>query len=356
VRIGIAIAAALALAVVAFLGLRSVLDDGGADDAAREAATLLEGDGAGLEDRLSGAGLDVTGEEAFSGGEWSLDAEMPPPAEPPEDASTHTLSAGGTATLVLPDTVGESDRDLLLYGDAGRHELPLSFQLELSRGEDGWEAESVTIEDPYPRPPDPEDAELGGLAGTARNAVDSALSLLGPGFYEQPDVYATETEAPKEEWLAARAGNDRSYPPYLVEVPERNLITGPVDRALVVAIGCEYNTADAELEVVRPARDAPDVSTSGHLQVAEFAGLATLRPTDLNCRRGHPPDLPLEVAFGAQLTRSRLSADSEWRVTRLMLEFEGAEPRDIYSVAEETTGDTRDAEEFAADLAGSVPE
>ena len=353
-KVGIGIAAALALAVVAFFGLRSVLDDGGADDAATEAASLIEGDSASLEDRLSEAGLEVDGEEAFSGGEWSIETAEPPRAEPAGDASSDTVSAEGTASLTLPETVGEADRELLLYG-ATEHELPVTFEIELAEGEDGWQAESVTVEDPYPRPPEPEESELGGLVGTARDAAHSALSLLGPGFYEQPDVYATKTEAPKDEWLAARAGNDRSYPPYLVEVPQSDLITGPVDRALVVATGCEYNTAAADLEVVEPAREAPDASPSGHLQVAEFIGLATLRPTNLSCRRGDPPDLPLRIAFGAQLARSRLSADSEWKVTRLMLEFPGAEPRDVYSVAAETTGDEREADEFAADLVEAVP-
>ena len=354
-KVGIAIAAALALALFAFIGLRSVLDDGGADEAAADAALALEGDGSELERRLEEIGLDVEGGEAFDGGEWSLDTTEPPPAEPEGDSSTDTVSATGTATLTLPRAVGESGRELLLY-DAAEHELPDEYELTLRKGDDGWEAESVTIEDPYPRPPEPEDSELAGLAGNAREAAHSALSLLGPGFYEQPDVYATATEAPKDEWLAARAGNDVSYPPYLVEVPESDLITGPVDRALVVAIGCEYNTADAALEFVEPADDTPDATPSGHLQVAEFVGLATLRPTDLVCRRGDPPDLPLRVAIGAQVARSRLSADSEWKVTRLMLEFPGAEPRDVYSVAPETTGDERDAAEFAADLAGAVPE
>jgi hypothetical protein len=276
-----------------------------------------------------------------------------PPAEPEGDAETDTVSARGTATLTLPPTAGEAERDLLLY-EATRHELPLEYEITLAEGEDGWEAESIEIADPYARPAEPEEAELAGLAGTARRTVDSALSLLGPGLYEQPDVYATSAEASADEWLAARANNDSSYPPYLVDVPQSDLITGPVDRALVVAMGCEYNTADAELDVVEPASDSPDGSPAGHLQVAEFIGLATLRPTAVTCRRGRPPELPLQVAFGAQFARSRLDADSEWRATRLTVEFPGAEPRDVYSVAPETTGDERDPAEFTADLAESV--
>lgn len=353
-KIGIAIAAALALAVVAFLGLQSVLDDDGAGSATTEAVGAIEGDGSQLEQRLQEIGLDVEGEEAFEGGEWSLETSAPPEPEPEGDATTETVSATGTARLTLPGTVGESDRELLLY-DETQKELPLSFDLKLVKGEDGWEAESVTIDDPYVRPAAPETSELGGLAGTARRAVDSALSLLGPGFYEQPDVYATATDASPKAWLEARAHNDQSFPPYLVEVPQRSLITGPVDRALVVAMGCEYNTADAELEVVQSAEGAPDGSPTGHLQVAEFIGLATLRPTNVTCRHGGPPELPVRVAFGAQMARSRLSADSPWRVTRLTLEFPGAEPRDIYSVAPDTTGDEREAAEFTADLAESVP-
>ena len=353
-KIGIGIAAALALAVFAFLGLRSVLDDDGAGAATTDAFGAIEGDGSQLEQRLQEIGLDVEGEEAFQGGEWSLETSAPPEPEPGDGATTETVSATGTARLTLPETVGESDRELLLYEES-EEELPLSFDLKLVKGDDGWKAESVAIDDPYARPAEPEASELGGLAGTARRAVDSALSLLGPGFYEQPDVYATATDASPKAWLDARAHNDQSYPPYLVEVPQRSLITGPVDRALVVAIGCEYNTADAELKVVQAAKGAPDGSPAGHLQVAEFLGLATLRPTNVTCRRGSPPDLPIQVAFGAQMARSRLSADSPWRVTRLTLEFPGAEPRDIYSVAAETTGDEREAAEFTADLAESVP-
>jgi hypothetical protein len=355
VKIGIAIVAALALAVVAFLGLRSVLDDGGADEAAQDAAQLIEGDGATLDDRLSEAGLELEGEEVFEGGEWSIDTTEPPPAEPEDDASSDTVSATGTATLRLPESVGEAGRDLLLYGADTEHELPVRFDVRLVEGDDGWEAESVIVDDPYARPPVPDGSELGGLAGTARKAADSALSLLGPGFYVQPDVYATSTEASKEEWLDARAGNDASYPPYLVDVPQSDLITGPVDRALVVAMGCEYNTADATLGDLEAALGAIDATAAGHLQVAEFVGTASLRPTALSCRRGSPPDLPIRVRVGAQLARSRLTADSEWKVVRLALEFPGADARDVYSVAPETTGDERDAAEFVGNLAEGVP-
>jgi hypothetical protein len=351
VKIGIAIAAALALAVIAFLGLRSVLDDGGAADATTEAAGAIEGDGGGLEQRLQEIGIDVEGEEAFQGGEWSIETTEPPAAE--GDGGTDTVSATGTASLTLPGTVGEADRELLLYDDT-THELPVEYEIELAETDDGWEAQAVTIADPFARPAEAEESELAGLVGTARKTVDSALSLLGPGFYEQPDVYATATDATAKDWLAARAGNDQSYPPYLVDVPQSDLITGPVDRALVVAMGCEYNTADAELDVVEPATESPDATPAGHLQVAEYLGLATLRPTSVTCREGRPPRLPLQVAFGAQFARSRIDADSQWRATRLTLEFPGAEPRDVYSVARETTGDERDPAEFTADLAESV--
>src|SRR5687768_3085323 len=59
VKIGVAIAAALALAVVAFLGLRSVLDDGGIEEHASGAASAVEGDGAELEQRLEDAGFEA---------------------------------------------------------------------------------------------------------------------------------------------------------------------------------------------------------------------------------------------------------------------------------------------------------
>jgi hypothetical protein len=120
-------------------------------------------------------------------------------------------------------------------------------------------------------------------------------------------------------------------------------------------MGCEYNTADASLGEFEPALGAVDATAAGHLQVVELIGTAVLRPTALSCRRGSPPDLPLRVRVGAQVARSRLTADTEWKVVRLALEFPGARARDVYSVAAETTGDEREAAEFVRDLAAGVP-
>jgi hypothetical protein len=344
VKLGIAIGAALALAVVAFLGLRSVLSDpeGEALDSADAAIELIEGAGSELESRLEEAGYDAEGEEAFQGVETSIDADQPQLPELDEEAGAATARTTGTATLTLPAAAGESDRELLLFDGATEESVPIELEVGLAEGKDGWEVESVSFDDPYPRPAEPLPAEVENVSGTAENVASGALSLLGPGFYEQPDVYATETDAPKEELLDARADNDPSYPPYLVDVPQSDLITGPVDRALVTAMGCEYNTATAELG--RLAESVP-AQRPGILQVAEFRGSATVRPTSVSCRRGQAPQLPLDAAFAVQLARSRLSADSNWHVTRFVLQFEGGQPRDVYHVAD-VTADDRDPDEL----------
>lgn len=346
-KVVIGIAAAAVLAVVSFFGVRGVLSDDGAGDAAASAVTLVEGTGAELADRLDAAGIEVEGAEAVSRGEWSLSIDAPPDPNPEGDSTGATVRVPGTATLTIPETVGDAARELLLYENEGEQPVPVDVEISLAKGEEGWEAESVALEDPFPRPAEPEQAELASVVDTTRAVAGSALSLLGPGRYEQPDVYATPVEASEQEQLDARAGNDKSYPPYLVEVPSSDLITGPVDRALVLAMGCEYETSDVEIVGADAADPMPD---AGHLQVAETFGLARMRPTNISCRRGSPPRLPLDVAFVAQFARSRLSADSDWRVTRLTVEIDGGEPRDLYSVAAEVTGDERDPGEFGQDL------
>ena len=351
-KLGIGIAAALALAVVAFLGLRSVLSDsnGAALDSAGEAIEVFEGEGAELDERLQEAGYGAEGEEAFEGIDASLDASEPQLPEIEGDVSSATATATGTATLALPQEVGDAARELLLFEGDTEASVPLQLDVELTKPEDGeWEVRTIGIEDPYPRPAEALPAELESLTGTAENVASGAMSLLGPGFYEQPDIYATPADATKQELLDARASNDQSYPPYLVDVPQSDLITGPVDRALVTAMGCEYNTATAQINRLEPTIPAEH---PGPLQVVEFFGSAEVMPTSVNCRRGKPPELPLSAAFVVQLSRSRLSADSEWRVTRLVLGYEGGEPRDVYSVAD-VTGDEREPNDLILDTGGS---
>ena len=347
-KVGIAFAVALLVAVVAFFGLRDVLSDDSAAQAADDAADAFEGDGAELGDRLDEEGIDVSGEESFSEGEWEVELEEP--REPEEDGETAMTEVQGEASVELPATVGEAERELLVYGGETEATVPFTVTLELGSGDDGWEAESATIEDPYPRAPEAEEAQLESARAIAEQAADAALGLARPGVYSQPAVYATPETAPKQELIEARSANDQSYPPYLVSIPGSSLITGPVDRALVLALdGCEYTTAVSNLRGSVDPAEATD--PPGHLQIAEFTGSAVIKPNDIDCRRGRPPASTLSpVAFRVQAVRSRLGADSTWHVTRLGLQFPitsgSSEARDVYNVAPEVVGDERSAGEF----------
>ncbi|MGI8461100.1 MAG: hypothetical protein ACR2OC_05620 [Solirubrobacterales bacterium] len=335
--------AAVVIVVGGFLGFSALLSstEDEAREAAIEATEAIEGDGSELAQRLGSSGIEAEGEEAFIGTESEITASAGTVSV--NEGGSATVGADGTVLLDLPERAGEAQRELLLFGGDGEETLTLDASLELVDGEDGWSVETVVIDDPFARPPDPDPAELASVGATAEDVAVSALSLLGPDFYEQPDIYATAAEASRQELLAARAANDPSYPPYLVDVPAADLITGPVDRALVLAMGCEYETATA---TVGDLTAAPSVDAPGHLQVAEFHGPALLEPVNVDCRRGPAPELPLDVDLAVQVARSRLGAESEWLVTRLALQFPDAEARDIYSVGGEILGDERDPAEF----------